>query len=163
MQAPTSQQATGYVTELGNGLCGYCQYANGDEFAASFNVYYKVSLRPPISQLIVRKVANIIPSICGDRTASFGRFVRSTLQSSSFALGSSCKAVAPSSGKPVRWRGESKSIDVSKRRLRQGTRHRFSTVCRIDLFLISIMYSEDYISISRFPPLRVVGKVSACP
>lgn len=38
---PYTQQAGGYVTELGNGLCGFCQYANGDEFAASFNVYYR--------------------------------------------------------------------------------------------------------------------------
>jgi hypothetical protein len=30
------------VTTLDNGLCGFCQYANGDEFAASFNVYYRV-------------------------------------------------------------------------------------------------------------------------
>lgn len=38
---PYTQQAGGYVTELSNGLCGFCQYANGDEFAASFNVYYR--------------------------------------------------------------------------------------------------------------------------
>ncbi len=24
-----------------DGLCEFCQYANGDEFAAGFNVYYK--------------------------------------------------------------------------------------------------------------------------
>ena len=39
---PYTKQVGGYVTELGNGLCGFCQYANGDEYGASFNVYYKV-------------------------------------------------------------------------------------------------------------------------
>ncbi|KAF7719647.1 ABC-2 type transporter / CDR ABC transporter family protein [Penicillium ucsense] len=34
------QQAGGTVREAANGLCGYCQYATGDQFAASFNVYY---------------------------------------------------------------------------------------------------------------------------
>ena len=38
---PYTQQAGGYVTELGGGLCGFCQYADGDQFAASFNVYYR--------------------------------------------------------------------------------------------------------------------------
>jgi len=33
----------GYVTTLSDGLCGFCQYATGDQFAASFNVYYAVS------------------------------------------------------------------------------------------------------------------------
>ena len=37
------QRAGGYITTLDNGLCGICQYANGDQFAASFNVYYSVS------------------------------------------------------------------------------------------------------------------------
>jgi ABC-type multidrug transport system permease subunit/ABC-type multidrug transport system ATPase subunit len=38
---PYTQQAGGYVTNLGNGLCGFCQYANGDEFGASFNVSFR--------------------------------------------------------------------------------------------------------------------------
>lgn len=38
---PYVQQAGGYVTTLENGLCGICQYANGDEFAATFNVFYE--------------------------------------------------------------------------------------------------------------------------
>lgn len=29
------------MTTLEGGLCGFCQYANGDEFAASFNVYFR--------------------------------------------------------------------------------------------------------------------------
>ncbi|KAI9702843.1 MAG: hypothetical protein M1836_008057 [Candelina mexicana] len=33
------QQAGGYVQQRG-GMCEFCQYANGDEFAAGFNVYY---------------------------------------------------------------------------------------------------------------------------
>ncbi|KAL2353475.1 ABC-2 type transporter-domain-containing protein [Cryomyces antarcticus] len=37
---PYVAQAGGYVVTQANGLCGFCQYANGDEFAASFNVYY---------------------------------------------------------------------------------------------------------------------------
>ena len=44
---PYVAQAGGYVTTLESGLCGFCQYANGDEFGASFNVYYRVSL--PVS------------------------------------------------------------------------------------------------------------------
>nr|POF17883.1 brefeldin a resistance protein [Quercus suber] len=38
---PYVAQAGGYVTTLDSGLCGFCQYANGDEFARSFNVYYE--------------------------------------------------------------------------------------------------------------------------
>ncbi|KAK3696002.1 ATP-binding cassette transporter snq2 [Vermiconidia calcicola] len=38
---PYISQAGGYVQTLDNGLCGFCQYATGDEFAASFNVYYR--------------------------------------------------------------------------------------------------------------------------
>lgn len=41
---PYVQQAGGYVTTLDSGLCGICQYATGDEFAASFHVYHKVRL-----------------------------------------------------------------------------------------------------------------------
>ncbi|KAI9673041.1 MAG: hypothetical protein M1817_003205 [Caeruleum heppii] len=37
--APYIQMAGGYVEEL-NGLCNFCQYANGDEFSRSFNVKY---------------------------------------------------------------------------------------------------------------------------
>ncbi|KAL8796510.1 MAG: hypothetical protein Q9195_001184 [Heterodermia aff. obscurata] len=33
-------QAGGYVQDGANGLCEFCQYATGDEFAASFNVFY---------------------------------------------------------------------------------------------------------------------------
>jgi ATP-binding cassette subfamily G (WHITE) protein 2 (SNQ2) len=33
-------QAGGYVRTAASGLCEFCQYANGSEFAASFNVYY---------------------------------------------------------------------------------------------------------------------------
>ncbi len=32
--------AGGYVQNGSNGLCEFCQYANGDEFAAGFNVFY---------------------------------------------------------------------------------------------------------------------------
>ena len=45
---PYTQQAGGYVTELGNGLCGFCQYASGDEFGASFNVYFEVCFSPQL-------------------------------------------------------------------------------------------------------------------
>jgi ATP-binding cassette, subfamily G (WHITE), member 2, SNQ2 len=38
---PYTQQAGGYVQNLSDGLCGFCQYATGDEFGASFNVYYR--------------------------------------------------------------------------------------------------------------------------
>lgn len=38
---PYVKQAGGYVTTLDSGLCGFCQYATGDEFAKSFNVHYK--------------------------------------------------------------------------------------------------------------------------
>ena len=34
-------QAGGYVQNGTNGLCEFCQYSNGDEFAAGFNIYYK--------------------------------------------------------------------------------------------------------------------------
>lgn len=33
-------QAGGYVQNGTDGLCEFCQYANGDEFAAGFNVHY---------------------------------------------------------------------------------------------------------------------------
>lgn len=37
---PYIAQAGGYVQDGANGLCEFCQYATGDEFAASFNVFY---------------------------------------------------------------------------------------------------------------------------
>lgn len=34
-------QATGYVRDVGNGMCAYCLFSDGDQFAANnFNVYY---------------------------------------------------------------------------------------------------------------------------
>lgn len=33
-------QAGGYVQNGSNGLCEFCQYATGDEYAAGFNVFY---------------------------------------------------------------------------------------------------------------------------
>ncbi|KAF2449373.1 hypothetical protein P171DRAFT_460670 [Karstenula rhodostoma CBS 690.94] len=36
-----AQQSGGYVQTQPNGDCGYCQYATGDAFAASFNVFEK--------------------------------------------------------------------------------------------------------------------------
>ncbi|KAL3456754.1 ABC-2 type transporter-domain-containing protein [Aspergillus heterothallicus] len=35
-----TSQAPGYVTDVGGGMCAYCPYSDGDEFASSFNVYY---------------------------------------------------------------------------------------------------------------------------
>jgi ATP-binding cassette subfamily G (WHITE) protein 2 (SNQ2) len=35
-----AQQSGGYVVTQANGLCGFCQYRDGDAFAASFNVYW---------------------------------------------------------------------------------------------------------------------------
>ncbi|KAL8822796.1 MAG: hypothetical protein Q9191_006477 [Dirinaria sp. TL-2023a] len=37
---PYISQAGGYVQDGANGLCEFCQYATGDEFAAGFSVYY---------------------------------------------------------------------------------------------------------------------------
>lgn len=37
---PYAQQAGGYVTTIDGGLCGFCQYRDGNQFAASFSVYY---------------------------------------------------------------------------------------------------------------------------
>ena len=34
-----AQQSGGYVQTQPNGECGFCQYATGDAFAASFNVF----------------------------------------------------------------------------------------------------------------------------
>ena len=33
-------QAGGYVQNGSDGLCEFCQYATGDEFAAGFNIFY---------------------------------------------------------------------------------------------------------------------------
>ncbi|KAL5339404.1 ABC-2 type transporter-domain-containing protein [Aspergillus crustosus] len=33
-------QGTGYVRDAGDGMCGYCLFSNGDQFATNFNVYY---------------------------------------------------------------------------------------------------------------------------
>ena len=38
--APYIAQAGGYVQTGANGLCEFCQYANGDEFGRSFNIEY---------------------------------------------------------------------------------------------------------------------------
>ena len=35
------KRAGGYVQNGTDGFCEFCQYANGDEFNAGFNVYYK--------------------------------------------------------------------------------------------------------------------------
>lgn len=43
---PYAQQLGGYVTTLKSGLCGFCQYRDGDAFAASFNVFYSVCAVP---------------------------------------------------------------------------------------------------------------------
>ena len=37
---PFIARAGGYVQDGVGGLCEYCQYATGDEFAAGFNVFY---------------------------------------------------------------------------------------------------------------------------
>src|ERR1700761_5669586 len=34
------QRAGGYVETQPDGRCGFCQYANGDQFGASFSVYW---------------------------------------------------------------------------------------------------------------------------
>ncbi|KAL3478070.1 ABC-2 type transporter-domain-containing protein [Aspergillus californicus] len=34
------EQASGYVRDSGNGMCAYCLYEDGDQYATSFNVYY---------------------------------------------------------------------------------------------------------------------------
>ena len=36
------QASGGYVQNGTNGLCEFCQYANGDEFAKGFNVFYSL-------------------------------------------------------------------------------------------------------------------------
>ncbi len=36
-----AQQTGGYVQSLSDGKCGFCQYATGEAFARSFNVFPK--------------------------------------------------------------------------------------------------------------------------
>jgi ATP-binding cassette subfamily G (WHITE) protein 2 (SNQ2) len=43
--ASFTAKAGGYVQNGTGGLCEFCQYANGDEFAAGFNVYYSTKWR----------------------------------------------------------------------------------------------------------------------
>lgn len=38
--APHIQQLGGYLGPMRNGLCSFCQYASGNEFAMGFNVFY---------------------------------------------------------------------------------------------------------------------------
>jgi len=38
---PYVEQAGGYVQTMSDGMCGFCRYANGDEFATGFNIFYK--------------------------------------------------------------------------------------------------------------------------
>jgi ATP-binding cassette subfamily G (WHITE) protein 2 (SNQ2) len=38
---PYAQQSGGYVITQANGLCGFCQYRDGDAFAESFNVHWQ--------------------------------------------------------------------------------------------------------------------------
>lgn len=40
-----ASRAGGYVEEVGPGMCGYCRFQSGEEFAASFSVYYDHHLR----------------------------------------------------------------------------------------------------------------------
>lgn len=35
------RQSTGYMQIMDNGMCGFCQYADGTAYAASFNVFPK--------------------------------------------------------------------------------------------------------------------------
>lgn len=45
---PFASKAGGYVTTRG-GLCAYCPFKNGNEFARSFNVFYKYKWRDYVS------------------------------------------------------------------------------------------------------------------
>lgn len=42
---PFARLRGGYVITDANGLCAFCQYANGNEFAAGFNVFYRYKWR----------------------------------------------------------------------------------------------------------------------
>lgn len=46
---PFAQRRGGYVTTDANGMCAFCQYANGNQFAASFNVFYGYKWRDYVS------------------------------------------------------------------------------------------------------------------
>jgi ABC-type multidrug transport system permease subunit len=46
---PFARVRGGYVTTESDGLCGFCQYATGNEFAASFNVFYRHKWRNYVS------------------------------------------------------------------------------------------------------------------
>ncbi|KAJ5825703.1 CDR ABC transporter [Penicillium riverlandense] len=35
-----AKQSGGYVRDIGGGMCAFCQYSTGDQFAAGFNVFY---------------------------------------------------------------------------------------------------------------------------
>ncbi|KAJ5776430.1 uncharacterized protein N7511_001441 [Penicillium nucicola] len=37
---PYAQKSGGYVRDAGNGLCSFCQYSIGDQFAKSLNIFY---------------------------------------------------------------------------------------------------------------------------
>lgn len=104
---PYTKEAGGYVTTLDSGLCGFCQYATGDQFGASFNVYYEVGHQSMASRLMLsntnfplaslatttlwKDCANNAFSTYGETTASSGRSVSSTYASSLSARGCICK------------------------------------------------------------------------
>ena len=46
---PFAHQRGGYVTIDASGLCAFCQYADGNQFAASFNVFYRYKWRDYVS------------------------------------------------------------------------------------------------------------------
>lgn len=53
----TARQVGGYVGPTENGLCTFCQFSNGNQFAASFNMFYKHVWRDYVGNLscILRK------------------------------------------------------------------------------------------------------------
>ena len=78
-----TKEAGGYVTTLSDGLCGFCQYASGDQFAASFNVYYKVSCLWVSSN----RGTDLFSRMSGEITAFSGHSAYSRLRWYSSALG----------------------------------------------------------------------------
>lgn len=46
---PFANQMGGYIGPERDGLCSFCQYANGNQFAASFNVFYSHKWRNYVS------------------------------------------------------------------------------------------------------------------
>ena len=119
---PYTQQAGGYVTTLDSGLCGFCQYANGDEFAASFNVYYQVK------RLSIHWM-NVWLTCCstsGETTASSGASAFSISPLYSSARGCTCKVVRRSSELSVLRRGKRRNIASNTSEKLQATRHRFA-------------------------------------